>query len=221
MVLRAGPRPQGVADVRSQQCRPVAFAGGTGTVPCMGGMYPGRLDAKYEGGMRLARNYLQRQGYRLPTEAEMEYATRAGAVTARYYGETAELLPKYAWYNKNAQEKTWPVGSLKPNDLGLFDAQGNVWTWCSNRSSGIAALGIKERFKAYAEGNKETDHTEDDLLIKSTEPVCCVAVISRLLRRSSALPSTTPMCRRTGTSLSVSVRRGLLRLDRFSVIPCF
>jgi formylglycine-generating enzyme required for sulfatase activity len=132
-------------------------SGGQGPFPALGGMYPGRLDAQYKGGMRLARNYLQRQGYRLPTEAEMEYATRAGAVTSRYYGETDELLPKYAWYKKNAQDKTWPVGSLKPNDLGLFDAQGNVFTWC------------QERFKAYPDGNKVTDDTEDDLLVTNTD----------------------------------------------------
>jgi len=78
----------------------------------------------------LKAGYLSLSGYRLPTEAEMEYATRAGALTARYYGETEELLPKYAWYNKNSQQQPWPVGSLKPNDLGLFDAQGNVFTWC-------------------------------------------------------------------------------------------
>jgi hypothetical protein len=79
---------------------------------------------------KLKEKYLSLSGYRLPTEAEMEYATRAGAVTARYYGETDELLEKYAWYTKNSREKTWPVGSLKPNDLGLFDTQGNVYTWC-------------------------------------------------------------------------------------------
>jgi formylglycine-generating enzyme required for sulfatase activity len=82
---------------------------------------------------KLKTNYLSRTGYRLPTEAEMEYATRAGALTSRYYGETEELLPKYAWYSKNAQEKTWPVGSLKPNDLGLFDTIGNVYNWCQER----------------------------------------------------------------------------------------
>jgi formylglycine-generating enzyme required for sulfatase activity len=82
---------------------------------------------------KLKANYLSLTGYRLPTEAEVEYATRAGAVTSRYYGETEELLPKYAWYVKNAQEKTWPVGGLKPNDLGLFDVQGNVYTWCQER----------------------------------------------------------------------------------------
>jgi formylglycine-generating enzyme required for sulfatase activity len=109
------------------------------------------------GGMRLARNYLQRQGFRLPTEAEMEYATRAGALTARYFGETDEVLPKYARYDKTSQEKTWPVGSLKPNDLGLFDAQGNVFTWC------------QERFKPYPEGNKATEDTEDELVVSSTD----------------------------------------------------
>ncbi len=98
-----------------------------------------------------AANYLSRTGYRLPTEAEMEYATRAGASTSRYYGETDELLPKYAWYLKNAQEQPWPVGILKPNDLGLFDAQGNVYTWC------------QERFLAYPESNggEVSDDRED------------------------------------------------------------
>ena len=89
---------------------------------------------------KLKANYLSLTGYRLPTEAEMEFATRAGALTSRYFGETEDLLPKYAWYTKNSQEKTWPVGSLKPNDLGLFDVQGNVYTWC------------QESYKAYPQG---------------------------------------------------------------------
>jgi formylglycine-generating enzyme required for sulfatase activity len=82
---------------------------------------------------KLKANYLSRTGYRLPTEAEVEYATRARALTSRYYGETEELLPKYAWYDKSSQEGTWPAGGLKPNDFGLFDVQGNVYTWCQER----------------------------------------------------------------------------------------
>jgi serine/threonine protein kinase/formylglycine-generating enzyme required for sulfatase activity len=106
---------------------------------------------------RLKEKYLSRTGYRLPTEAEMEYATRAGAVTSRYFGETEELLPKYAWYSKNSPEKTQPVGSLKPNDLGLFDVQGNLHTWCQERS------------KPYPEGAGVTEDNEDVLTIDVTQ----------------------------------------------------
>ncbi len=80
--------------------------------------------------VRVKPNYLSLTGYRLPTEAEMEYVIRAGALTSRYFGESEDLLARYAWCIKNSQEQTWPVGLLRPNDLGLFDALGNVWTWC-------------------------------------------------------------------------------------------
>jgi formylglycine-generating enzyme required for sulfatase activity len=83
-----------------------------------------------EGQIKLRQNYLSRTGYRLPTEAEMEYAIRAGAITTRFYGESDELLEKYGRYVPNSKGHHWPVGSLKPNDLGLFDAHGNVWCWC-------------------------------------------------------------------------------------------
>jgi formylglycine-generating enzyme required for sulfatase activity len=78
----------------------------------------------------LKKNYLGLRGYRLPTEAEMEYACRAGAVTSRYYGQTEELLGQYGWYQRNSKERTRPVASKKPNDLGLFDMHGNVFNWC-------------------------------------------------------------------------------------------
>jgi formylglycine-generating enzyme required for sulfatase activity len=119
--------------------------------------------------MKLKMDYLSLSGYRLPTEAEMEYATRAGAVTARYFGETDELLPRYAWYDRNSQERTWPVGSKKPNDLGLFDVQGNMLTWC------------QESYKEYPQGKEAADDKEDGLAIVSTE--------GRLLRGGSFLHS--------------------------------
>jgi formylglycine-generating enzyme required for sulfatase activity len=79
---------------------------------------------------KLRASYLSLAGYRLPTEAEVEFATRAGAVTSRFYGETDGLLGQYAWYFDNSQESTWPVGTKKPNDLGFFDLLGNTFTWC-------------------------------------------------------------------------------------------
>ncbi len=53
-------------------------------------------------------------------------------VTSRYYGASESLLPHYAWYLMNSQNRTWPVASLKPNDYGLFDMQGNAWQWCDD-----------------------------------------------------------------------------------------
>src|SRR5262249_38961775 len=107
----------------------------------------------------LKAKYLSLQGYRLPTEAEWEYACRAGAVTSRYYGETEELLPRYGWYQNNAGERSRPVGSKKPNDLGMFDLHGNTFTWCQERG---------KDYPAAKDGESIVDK-EDDLSIKSTD----------------------------------------------------
>jgi formylglycine-generating enzyme required for sulfatase activity len=77
--------------------------------------------------------HLQRRGYRLPTEAEWEYICRAGAVTARFHGAGevgTRVASRYAWYDGNSGDRTWPVGQKRPNDLGMFDMLGNVWQWC-------------------------------------------------------------------------------------------
>lgn len=84
-------------------------------------------------GMTLYPDFLERTGYRLPTEAEWEYACRAGSTTARHFGESDRLLDQYAWYGQNSKGML-PVGSLKPNDSGLFDMHGNAAEWCHDRA---------------------------------------------------------------------------------------
>jgi formylglycine-generating enzyme required for sulfatase activity len=71
---------------------------------------------------------ITKREYRLPTEAEWEYASRAGAQSA-----IAGIVDAMAWYNANSGGRTHPVGQKHPNDFGLYDMNGNVWEWCQSK----------------------------------------------------------------------------------------
>ena len=92
------------------------------------------------------RNPKSEFSFALPTEAQWEYACRAGAQTRFCFGDDLDYkeLPDYAWFNANSGSKTHPVGEKKPDAWGLYDTSGNVWEWCEDWYGAYPASEVKD-----------------------------------------------------------------------------
>lgn len=88
------------------------------------------LDAKTLMDAVLSEESLRKTGYRLPTEIEWEFVSRAGSSTPWHFGRNPADLASFAWFASNSNSRVQPTGSLRPNALGLFDTAGNVSEWC-------------------------------------------------------------------------------------------
>jgi len=125
-------------------------------IPKQEWVYPDVIDA--EGGLILPTDYLTRRGFRLPTEAEWEYAARAGTASAWHFGDDVGLLSRYGWYDLNTnRERAYPVAQLQANQWGLFDMLGNVWEWTFDRR------------QPYPSNQRVTEDVEDSVLYVSND----------------------------------------------------
>jgi hypothetical protein len=168
--------------------------------------YPARV----ESGMVVPERSASRLGYRLPTEAEWEYLCRAGSETARPFDPSGEVFPRHAWTWLNSEDRCRPVGSLLPNELGLFDMLGNVWEWCHYNSP----MSAKEDIPPYPAGTK--DHPALDVDGAST----IVAEQTRRILRGGAFDYSPAQARSAHRyAVTVNYREGTIGFRVVRTIP--
>jgi formylglycine-generating enzyme required for sulfatase activity len=110
--------------------------------------YVANAKGVYSAGMWIAEDFFNRRGYRLPTEAEWEFACRAGTSTTCFFGDNVAWLERYGVVQPGTTAELSSVATRKPNDFGLFDMLGNVAEWCQDpyrpRSDGSLAAWEQE-----------------------------------------------------------------------------
>lgn len=99
-------------------------------------VYQPNNGGQYSDGMKIKEQWSELQGYRLPSDAEWESACRSGTSGSYGFGEPISLLKNYGLYGSNSLGRSYSVGSMLPNEAGLFNLHGNLWEWVQNPTSG-------------------------------------------------------------------------------------
>ncbi|MEM8666131.1 MAG: protein kinase [Planctomycetota bacterium] len=133
-------------------------------------------------GMQLETNFLDRIGYRLPTEAEWEYACRGGSTSSRWFGFDPDRLDDHAWTAKNSGYILHPVAAKLPNDYGLFDMLGNAMDYCHTKK---AAFPIRPIGPISDPGAQDLFVNENDLMINRGGAVLYQPLDARAAQRDS------------------------------------